>query len=182
MDELHNTDERILLAFVKLAAEQGITAVTTREVAIEAGVNPVTLFRRFGDKQSLAVAALNRFCPIQLSKDWAPKIDLNDVESSLLACLLGLNDHSTGVPGWISIGLQQVGAMPEVQALVKAKREAAYRYLRSALAQAAPALRPEVDHHVTVMQWLGMCMYLGGEAEPVDWASLFQRSIKAILK
>lgn len=55
-----SSDEKILDAAVRVFAEVGYRAATTRRIATEAGVNEVTLFRRFGNKERLAFAALRR--------------------------------------------------------------------------------------------------------------------------
>lgn len=56
-------DRRLLLAALELLAERGYKGATTREIARRAGVNEVTLFRRFGSKEALLRAALSRFIP-----------------------------------------------------------------------------------------------------------------------
>jgi AcrR family transcriptional regulator len=53
-------DERILDAALDVIAERGYVAATTRRIAEAAGVNEVTLFRRFGNKQQLLMAAAAR--------------------------------------------------------------------------------------------------------------------------
>ncbi|MGD9894890.1 MAG: TetR/AcrR family transcriptional regulator [Dehalococcoidia bacterium] len=55
MDE---TEERILDAAARVFAETGFRGATTRRIAEAAGVNEVTLFRRFPTKDALIVAAL----------------------------------------------------------------------------------------------------------------------------
>lgn len=50
--------ERILAAAARVYAETGFRGTTTRRVAIEAGVNEITLFRHFGNKETLLKAAL----------------------------------------------------------------------------------------------------------------------------
>jgi AcrR family transcriptional regulator len=55
MDE---TEERILDAATQVFAEAGFRGATTRRIAEAAGVNEVTLFRRFPTKDALIVAAL----------------------------------------------------------------------------------------------------------------------------
>lgn len=47
------TGEAILAAAADLFAERGYKATTTRAIAERAGVNEVTVFRRFGNKQGL---------------------------------------------------------------------------------------------------------------------------------
>ena len=52
------TDEQILDAVVATVLEHGYAGATTRQIAAAAGVNEITLFRRFGDKRSLVHAAI----------------------------------------------------------------------------------------------------------------------------
>ncbi|MEO5716621.1 MAG: TetR/AcrR family transcriptional regulator [Luteolibacter sp.] len=52
--------ERLLDAAVVVFAREGISKATTREIAKEAGVNEVTLFRNFQTKQGLLAAVLER--------------------------------------------------------------------------------------------------------------------------
>ncbi|MDA1305800.1 MAG: TetR/AcrR family transcriptional regulator, partial [Acidobacteria bacterium] len=53
--------ESLLKAALKLFAEHGSRGATTRRIAQEAGVNEVTLFRHFPNKQTLLHAALHAF-------------------------------------------------------------------------------------------------------------------------
>jgi AcrR family transcriptional regulator len=53
--------ESLLKAALKLFAEHGSRGATTRRIAQEAGVNEVTLFRHFPNKQALLQAALHAF-------------------------------------------------------------------------------------------------------------------------
>ena len=50
--------DRILQAAVRVYGELGFRGATTRRIAVEAGVNEVTLFRLFGSKAALIEAAL----------------------------------------------------------------------------------------------------------------------------
>ncbi|MFI5233015.1 MAG: TolC family protein [Gemmatimonadales bacterium] len=52
------TKEHILEAAARLYGEHGFRGTTTRRIAQEAGVNEVTLFRRFGSKTALLLEAL----------------------------------------------------------------------------------------------------------------------------
>lgn len=53
-----DTRQRILDAALKLFGEIGYTRATTRAIAERAGVNEVTLFRHFGNKQNLLAACV----------------------------------------------------------------------------------------------------------------------------
>lgn len=50
--------EKIVRSAISLYATQGITATPTKQIADQAGVNEVTLFRQFGSKQGLLLAVL----------------------------------------------------------------------------------------------------------------------------
>lgn len=70
--------QRILDAAYALFREQGIDATTTRQIAEQAGVNEVTIFRRFGNKEGLVEAILARFFadePMNGMLDHAPSGD-----------------------------------------------------------------------------------------------------------
>lgn len=54
------SDEKILEAAVIVVAEHGYSGATTRQIAAAAGVNEVTLFRRFGNKANLLREAMLR--------------------------------------------------------------------------------------------------------------------------
>ena len=57
---MDNTEDRILDATIKLLDEVGWDGATTKRIAAEAGVNEVTLFRKFKTKNLLLEAAKNR--------------------------------------------------------------------------------------------------------------------------
>ena len=56
-----NTEDKILNASVVLFSQKGFTAVTTKEIAKEAGVSEMTLFRHFESKQNLFERAFDKF-------------------------------------------------------------------------------------------------------------------------
>lgn len=101
--------ERILKSAMQLFAQQGITATTTKEIAEQAGVNEVTLFRRFGSKQGLLLSVLQD-APIlekmqaslsrvvganqPLRTYSATTLELLDQVPELLRSLIGESGHS----------------------------------------------------------------------------------------
>lgn len=52
--------EKLVAAAAAVFARDGLSSATTREIAREAGVNEVTLFRNFQSKQNLLAAVLER--------------------------------------------------------------------------------------------------------------------------
>lgn len=59
-NELDATQVAILDAVLTCVVKYGFGGLTTRRIAAEAGVNEVTLFRRFGNKTALIKAAFQR--------------------------------------------------------------------------------------------------------------------------
>ncbi len=52
------TEKKILEAVIELIVKQGLTRITTKSIAEAAGVNEVTLFRRFGNKDKILSTAM----------------------------------------------------------------------------------------------------------------------------
>jgi AcrR family transcriptional regulator len=52
--------DRLIQAAARLYAEAGYRGATTRRIAVEAGVNEITLFRHFGSKDALIREAISR--------------------------------------------------------------------------------------------------------------------------
>ncbi|MCR8630075.1 MULTISPECIES: TetR/AcrR family transcriptional regulator [Paenibacillus] len=61
MNSNQSTSDKLLLAAIDLMADKGYDGTTTKEIALAAGVNEVTLFRHFGTKEKLLQAAFNRY-------------------------------------------------------------------------------------------------------------------------
>ncbi|WEK53573.1 MAG: TetR/AcrR family transcriptional regulator [Candidatus Cohnella colombiensis] len=61
MSDNQSTSDKLLLATIDLMAEKGYDGTTTKEIAVAAGVNEVTLFRHFGTKQKLLESAFSRY-------------------------------------------------------------------------------------------------------------------------
>ena len=61
------TRKRILQAAAQVFAEKGYARATTRALAAAAGVNEVTLFRHFGNKQNLFAAVIDEYAASALT-------------------------------------------------------------------------------------------------------------------
>lgn len=59
--QYNSTATNILKAALSLFAEEGYTAVSTKQIAKQAQVNEVTLFRHFGSKEKLFEATVSHF-------------------------------------------------------------------------------------------------------------------------
>lgn len=57
---MDDTEQRIIEAAVKVFSEKGFSGTSTREIAATAGVNEVTLFRKFGSKKNILNKIIHR--------------------------------------------------------------------------------------------------------------------------
>ncbi len=108
------TAERILRAFLKLVAERGIEATTTRALAEEARVNEVTIFRNFKDKATLVREAYRHFAPGHRIAAYPLAIDASNPERAmegLVTCLKFLRDSLREHPQLLLSGLSEYLAL-----------------------------------------------------------------------
>jgi len=140
-----------------------MAAVTTRDVARVAEVNEVTIFRHFGDKAGLALAAVRAFQPVDTIDGYRPVIDTSTPQrcaADLSQYLLFLYRQMRQHPELLQFGLSDAARHPEVLNEVRKIPDAAQRMLRSAFDQVAPLLRREVDIDVEVLGLLGLILML----------------------
>jgi len=83
-----NTEDKILNASIVLFSQKGYSAVTTKEIAKEAGVSEMTLFRHFESKHNLFEKAFDKFVfspkfmPLFEGLEWDLESDLTKICSS----------------------------------------------------------------------------------------------------
>jgi AcrR family transcriptional regulator len=77
------TKQLLLDATLKLISEKGYLGATTREIAQEAGVTELTLFRHFGTKERLFEALLRSHTFLPKLKELLPELDGLSYEDSL---------------------------------------------------------------------------------------------------
>ena len=78
-----NTKEQLLKATLKLISEKGYLGATTREIAQEAGVTELTLFRHFGSKERLFEELLKSYTFLPLLKELLPELEGLSCEEAL---------------------------------------------------------------------------------------------------
>jgi AcrR family transcriptional regulator len=187
------TEDRILAAFLRLAARGGLEAATTRAVAEAAGVNEVTIFRHFGDKATLALAAVRRFSPAAELAARDPAIDAATpatAASGLLACLRRMSAQIAEHPELLLFGVGESPRLPGLAEEIAAIPRAARAHLERALTQARPQLRARVDARVTALQWLGLLFQVHLAVErgviarmgPDAWDRILVASVRAIVR
>jgi AcrR family transcriptional regulator len=79
-----STQQRLLAAARKVFSQNGLAAATTKEIAKEAHVNEVTLFRHFVSKDRLLIAVLDSIAEDQRNGLKNIELSMNDVEQDLL--------------------------------------------------------------------------------------------------
>ncbi len=78
-----NTKQQLLEATLKLISEKGYLGATTREIAQEAGVTELTLFRHFGSKERLFEELLNSYTVLPKLKELLPELRDTSYEEAL---------------------------------------------------------------------------------------------------
>lgn len=83
-EPLPTTREKILDAALRRFSEKGYLGATTREIAQEAGVAEVTLFRHFSSKEALFEAVLSTHTFLPALKEIIPSIQEKPIEEALI--------------------------------------------------------------------------------------------------
>jgi AcrR family transcriptional regulator len=108
-----NTKELLLRATLKLISEKGYLGTTTREIANEAGVTEITLFRNFGSKELLFEEVLKTYTFLPRLKELLPELEGLPIEEALTLIatrfLLTLKERKA----MIKIMYQEVTSYPE---------------------------------------------------------------------
>jgi AcrR family transcriptional regulator len=106
---LMSVRDQLLDAAARLYAETGYRGATTRRIAMQAGVNEITLFRHFGSKDALIREAITRVGssivpqplpdtprdPTRELKDWARAhiTELRERRSLIRTCMGEIEEH-----------------------------------------------------------------------------------------
>jgi len=185
------TEDRILRTFLRLVAERGIDATTTRVLAEAAGVNEVTLFRRFGDKASLAAEAFCRFAPTDELREYALDIDLSSTERAvddLFHVLDVLRQHMLERPEIVQFGMAEYWRLPQLKEQIAATPRAARELVERALDAGAPLLRPRLDRRAASLSLVGLLFVsvvwsARGWLAPdeLDWEVAAKQAIRCLL-
>jgi AcrR family transcriptional regulator len=185
------TEDRILRTFLRLVAERGFDATTTRVLAEEAGVNEVTLFRLFGDKANLAAQAFRRFAPVDAMAGYTPAIDTSSPELALDGIREVLNFLRHGMlehPEFVQFGMGEYWRLPQLKDQIAASPRAARDLVERALAVAEPALRPGLDRRAASLSLVGLLLVsvVWPAREWIDlseseWQAAFTQAVRLLL-
>jgi len=158
MSATHDTAERILDAAAELFAIHGYAGTTTRAIAEAAGVNEVTLFRRFENKLGILRALGLRIQQQQAGFAAAAAPDSESVHDTLLR-LARMEIEGTMAGGALAIRLAfDARSVPEVAELLGEGIPSNAAGLAEYLAehQATGELRDDIDANVMAEAFFGL--------------------------
>jgi AcrR family transcriptional regulator len=156
---MQDTHRKILQAAIRLFTEQGYAATPTRQIAEEAGVNEVTLFRHFGSKEALFQEAIQANSAVpRLAKGLESEMT-GDLAADLTRLGEGFFRTMLERRKAILMTLWEAERQPEIRPLV-ARIPAAQRRILSVYLQnqiEAGRIRP-VNPETAAQAFLGMFM------------------------
>lgn len=108
-----NTRQRIIEAGLKLFSEKGFIGATTREVAKEAGIAEVTLFRHFRTKDRLFEEIIARYSFLPTLRNLLPEVSSIPYEDALMTIARKFLDTLSKRKDLIRIMLTEIHRYPE---------------------------------------------------------------------
>lgn len=108
--ELDDTEKKIVEATFNIAQRDGITKATTKRIAKEAGVNEVTIFRRFENKKNLIEITKNYYFEALIAElnEIFDYDEDDEIEDYLQSCFFNLSNLPEDDFSVIKIALREV--------------------------------------------------------------------------
>lgn len=148
--------EKILKAAARVYAEAGFRGATTRRIALEAGVNEITLFRQFGSKSALlheAVHAAGLF-PTAPDLPAEPGDPRTDLMAWALAHYADLVTKRSLIRTCFGECEERPDILPPADNSARRSTDNLGRYLQTL--QARGLVRPELDLHAAAAMLTGV--------------------------
>ncbi|WP_405293655.1 TetR/AcrR family transcriptional regulator [Methanobrevibacter sp.] len=120
MNEFNSTDKKIINATFKILQKEGFAKATTKKIAAEAGVNEVTIFRKFQNKNNLVEITKECYLVRYLEK-MEEIFDFNEddeIEEYLQSNFVGLLNLSENEYSIIKLAMEEVRDIPERKQLI----------------------------------------------------------------
>lgn len=116
----NDTDKKIIKATFELLQEEGIQKTTTKKIAKKAGVNEVTIFRKFENKKNLIEITKKYYMEILISNlesifDFNEDDDIEEYIARNFHDLLALPDEEFSV---IKLAMEDVRDIPDRKLLI----------------------------------------------------------------
>lgn len=118
--ERENTEEKIITATFNIVQKEGVQKATTKKIAAEAGVNEVTIFRKFENKRNLIEATKDYYMTKLLSKlEETFDFDEEDsIEEYLKRSFHGIMDFSEEDFSIIRVAMQEIEGSSDKKLLI----------------------------------------------------------------
>ena len=109
------TEEKIIEATFKILQKEGVKKATTKKIAAEAGVNEITIFRKFKTKKNLIEIVKEHYMKIFIDKienifDFSEDEEIDNYLTNNFNELLNLTDEDFSV---MKIAMEEVQPIPE---------------------------------------------------------------------
>lgn len=105
--------ERILQAAFELISDKGYAAISTREIALRAGVAEVTIFRRFASKENLFRQTAQHYSTIPILEELIPTILDKPIKEGIELLVHAYLDRLSDNKAWIRIFQMELQRDPE---------------------------------------------------------------------
>lgn len=118
--ERENTEEKIITATFNIIQKEGVQKATTKKIAAEAGVNEVTIFRKFENKKNLIEATKDYYMSKLLSR-LEETFDYDEdesIEDYLKHCFHGILDFSQEDISIIRVAMQEITGETDKKLLI----------------------------------------------------------------
>ena len=120
LGETENTEEKIIKATFKILQAEGTAKTTTKKIAAEAGVNEVTIFRKFDNKKNL-VEMTKQFYMTRLVEKLENNFSFTgdeSIEYYLKSTFYGILDFTEDDFSIIKVAMQEVRDVPDKKLLI----------------------------------------------------------------
>ena len=126
MIELDATEEKIVSAAFDIIKREGVAKATTKRISSEAGVNEVTVFRKFESKNNLIEITKQYYVEKFIAKmeevfDFTGEEEIEEYLQNNFIRLLNLSDDDFGI---IKVARQEVGDVSDQKRLISQITEA----------------------------------------------------------
>ena len=120
MNDFNDTDKKIINATFQILQEEGFAKATTKKIAALAGVNEVTIFRKFKNKTNLVEVTKEYYIQLFLEKlenifDFSDDDEIEEYLQSNFVGLLNLPDSDFNI---IKLAIEEVRDVPEKKRLI----------------------------------------------------------------
>ena len=173
MTEFNSTDKKIIKATFDILQKEGVTKTTTKKIAAEAGVNEVTIFRKFQNKKNLVEITKECYLQRYLDKmeeifDFDEDFEIEDYLQSNFIGILNLPDEDSSI---VRLALEEVRDTPERKQLIS-------RITGVIMGKLEEFFQSQIEKgKISKYGWLPLCKLLLKKTRPLWRMSLIKRII-----